>query len=80
MAGMSSLLDAAQADDEVAEAVRLIYRTTHNVAEGAGAAALAAVAQECETLSGKRVAAILTGGNIDLDWFNQILRGETPSV
>ena len=67
-------------DDEVAEAVRLIYRTTHNVAEGAGAAALAAVAQEREIRQGKRVAAILTGGNIDLDWFNTILRGETPVV
>lgn len=66
-------------DDEVAEAVRMIYRTTHNIAEGAGAAALAAVVQERQRLQGKRVAAILTGGNIDLGCFNAILSGDTPS-
>ena len=60
--------------------VRLLYRTTHNVAEGAGAAACAALHQEREAMQGKRAAVILTGGNIDADWFSLILSGGTPQV
>jgi threonine dehydratase len=63
-------------DDEVASAIRRLYRCTHNVAEGAGAAAY----QERERMLGKRIAVILTGGNIDRAWFVQVLGGETPSV
>jgi threonine dehydratase len=63
-------------DDEVADAVRLIYSTTHNVAEGAGAAACAAAAKEDNR--GRKVAIVLTGGNIDRDWFATILAGGTP--
>ncbi len=67
-------------DDEVAEAMRLIFRTTHNVAEGAGAAPLAALLQERARMTGRRVAVILCGGNVDSEWFARILAGETPSV
>ncbi|MDM7862250.1 threonine dehydratase [Alteromonas sp. ASW11-36] len=67
-------------DDEVAAAIRLYYTATHNMAEGAGAAPLAAAMQEREQLKGKRVAVILCGGNIDTDWFVQVMRGETPQV
>ena len=67
-------------DDEVACAVRRLYRCTHNVAEGAGAAACAAAYQEREQMRGKRIAVILTGGNIDRAWFVQVLNGETPKV
>lgn len=67
-------------DDEVAEAIRLIYAMTHNIAEGAGAAATAAVMQERDRCQGKRVAAILTGGNIDRDWLIKILDGKTPEL
>ncbi len=67
-------------DDEIAEAIRLLYRTTHNIAEGAGAAATAALMQEREKQKGKRVAVVLTGGNIDLSWFGQVLAGHTPEV
>jgi threonine dehydratase len=66
-------------EDEVAEAIRLYYRSTHNIAEGAGAAPLAALMQEREQMAGRKVAVILTGGNIDTDWYLQVLRGETPS-
>ncbi len=45
--------------------MRAYYTDTHNLAEGAGAAALAALMQERETMRGKRVAVILSGGNID---------------
>ncbi|WP_420235211.1 threonine dehydratase [Pseudomonas sp. ABY48] len=55
----------AVSDAEIAGAMRAYYTDTHNLAEGAGAAALAALMQECETMRGKRVAVILSGGNID---------------
>jgi threonine dehydratase len=67
-------------DDEIAEAMRLLYRTTHNVAEGAGAAATAALTQERSRQQNKRVAVVLTGGNIDLEMFSQVLAGNTPQV
>jgi threonine dehydratase len=60
-------------DDEVAEAMRILFDDTHNVAEGAGAAALAAVLQEGQESRGKRVAAVLSGGNVDRDVFARIL-------
>lgn len=67
-------------DDEIAEAVRTYYRTTHNLAEGAGAAPLAALMQEREQMVGKRVAVILCGGNIDAGVFSEVLAGRTPQV
>jgi threonine dehydratase len=66
-------------EDEIAEAVRVIYTDTHNVAEGAGAAPLAALIKEREQQAGKRVAVIQSGGNIDMPKFCQILGGQTPS-
>lgn len=66
-------------DDEVAETMRLYYRATHNIAEGAGAAALAALIKERGRMAGKKVAVILTGGNVDTDWYAQVLRGKTPA-
>jgi threonine dehydratase len=56
-------------DDEVAAAIRAYWTDTHNLAEGAGAAALAALMQERRTMAGKRVGLVLTGGNIDLALF-----------
>jgi threonine dehydratase len=70
----------AVSDDEVAAAIRLYYTATHNLAEGAGAASLAALTQERTRMQGKRVAVILTGGNIDMDLFQTVMRGETPKV
>lgn len=70
----------AVSDDEVAEAVRLYFRLTHNVAEGAGAAPLAALMQERMQLAGQKVGVILCGGNIDTEWFRQILAGDTPTI
>ncbi len=65
-------------DDEVAAAMRLYFRATHNVAEGAGASPLAALLRERGRMKGKNVALILSGGNVDTDWFETVLRGETP--
>ncbi|MCP1849997.1 MULTISPECIES: threonine dehydratase [unclassified Bradyrhizobium] len=56
-------------DDEVGQAIRAYWTDTHNLAEGAGAAALAAALQEKNRLAGKRVGLILSGGNIDFDLF-----------
>jgi threonine dehydratase len=58
-------------DDEVAAAIRAYWTDTHNLAEGAGAAALAAALQDKAKLRGKRVGLILSGGNIDFDLFNR---------
>lgn len=55
----------AVSEDEIAEAMRVYYTDTHNLAEGAGAAALAALMQERDRMQGKRVGVILSGGNID---------------
>lgn len=70
----------AVSEDEIAAAVRILFTATHNTAEGAGAAALAALMQERARLRGKRAGVILSGGNIDMPVFAKILNGETPAV
>jgi threonine dehydratase len=70
----------AVSEDEIAEAIRILYATTHNLAEGAGAAPLAALLKEQARYAGKRAGLIVTGGNIDMPVFTQVLRGETPGA
>ncbi len=70
----------AVTDEEVAEAMRVLFAATHNVAEGAGAAAFAAITKNRHHLKGKRVAAILTGANVDTEILAQVLSGSTPKV
>ena len=70
----------AVSDDEVREAMRIYFTATHNVAEGAGAASLAAALKEKETLRGKRVAIVLTGGNVDREVFAKVLAASGPNV
>ncbi|ATQ76257.1 hypothetical protein CR152_18225 [Massilia violaceinigra] len=67
----------AVTDDEVARAMRLYYRCTHNLAEGAGAAALAAAMQikDSALIRGKKIGLPLTGGNVDAELFRRILQG-----
>jgi len=67
-------------EDDIAEAARAYFQDTHNVAEGAGAAPLAGLMQERERMVGKRVALILSGGNIDAAVYRRILAGETPKT
>ncbi len=62
-------------DDEVAAAIRAYWQDTHNLAEGAGAAPLAALLQEKPRMQGRRVAVILCGGNIDLALFRAWVPG-----
>jgi threonine dehydratase len=56
-------------DDRIAAAIGAYWTDTHNLIEGAGAAPLAALIQESESMRGKRVALIASGGNIDLALF-----------
>lgn len=67
-------------DAAVAEAIRVYYRDIHNLAEGAGAAPLAALMQEADAMRGREVAVILCGGNIDTDWFLTVMQGGVPTV
>ena len=67
-------------ETEIAGAMRALYADTHNVAEGAGAAAFAALMQERRRQRGRRVAAVLTGGNVDTDVFRTVLAGDVPLV
>ena len=60
-------------DEEVAQAMRALYTDTHNAAEGAGAAALAAALKERVALRGQCVGVALTGANVDADLFGQTL-------
>ena len=65
-------------DAQIADAIRVYFEDTHNLAEGAGAAPLAALMTEREQMAGARVGVILCGGNIDSDWMATILAGGTP--
>ena len=60
-------------EEEIAAAVRAYYTDTHNLAEGAGAAPLAALVKEREAMRGRKVALVLSGGNIDLELFRRVL-------
>ena len=60
-------------DTQIRAAMRHYFTDTHNAAEGAGAAPLAALLQERDRMRGKRVALILTGGNIDRSLFAEVL-------
>jgi threonine dehydratase len=64
-------------DNEIADAMRMLYGCTHNVCEGAGAAAIAAALQEASKIKGRKVAVIASGGNVDRDVFAAVLKGET---
>ncbi|SDE78328.1 threonine dehydratase [Variovorax sp. CF079] len=63
----------AVSDEEVAAAMRTLFTDTHNVAEGAGAAALAAAMQQRSRWQGKTVGIALTGGNVDAAMFAEVL-------
>lgn len=69
----------AVSDDEIAAAMQALFEDTHNVAEGAGAASLAAAMQERDSLSGKKVALVISGGNVDREVFARVLMGNQKS-
>lgn len=63
----------AVTDDEVAAAMRILFADTHNVAEGAGAAGLAAAISQAGRTGGQPVGFALTGGNVDTEVFARVL-------
>jgi threonine dehydratase len=70
-------------DAEVAQAMKALYLDTHNVAEGAGAASLAAALQRARTnpgeIAGRCVGLTLCGGNVDHEVFAQVLGAPMPA-
>ena len=65
----------AVSDDEVAASMRALFSDTHNAAEGAGAAALAAAMQQRERWRGQTVGVTLSGGNVDRAVFARVMAG-----
>jgi threonine dehydratase len=61
---------------ELAGGVRTALRTTHNLAEGAGAASIAAAMKLRDQLTGKRVVCVMSGGNLDAEKLGMILRSQ----
>jgi threonine dehydratase len=73
-AGLAGFVLVSEA--EMAQAVRLLLRTTHNLAEGAGAAGLAGLIKLGDTLAGRKVGIILSGGNIDRETLRRVVSGD----
>ncbi len=67
-------------DDDIAEAIRAFWMDAHNLAEGAGAAALAAAMKERALLAGRKVGLVLSGGNIDFDLFQRWVAAEPKAA
>jgi threonine dehydratase len=67
-------------ENSIAEAMGIYFDDTHQIAEGAGAAPLAALMQERQRMANKNVAVVLSGGNIERARFLQVLSGATPSA
>lgn len=77
---MQALLDDVilVSDDELRIAVKWLLEHTHNLAEGAGAATLAAAYKERSRFAGQKVVGVLSGGNLDIKLLPQILAMESP--
>ena len=65
-------------DAGIVAAMRAYYTDTHNLSEGAGAAPLAALMQERERMRGRKVGLVLSGGNVDLPLFRQLMAEGPP--
>jgi len=74
--GLSDVVTLTEA--ELAEGVRLALRTTHNLAEGAGAAPIAAALKLRDRLAGRKVVCVMSGGNLDTDTLRTILGSPAP--
>lgn len=72
--GLAGFVTASEA--ELAEALRLLFSATHNLAEGAGAAGLAGLFKLRKTLTGKKVAIAISGSNIDRETLRRVVNGE----
>jgi threonine dehydratase len=72
--GLAGFVTATEA--QLAEAIRVLVRTTHNLAEGAGAAGLAGLFALRDRLAGKTVAIVLSGSNIDAETLRRVITRE----
>ena len=75
---LSELLDdfVLVAEEELRQAIRILIEKTHNLAEGAGAASVAAAIKLRERLVGRRVAVVLSGGNLSLEQLRWVLSND----
>jgi threonine dehydratase len=73
LAGVERVVTVSE--EEIKAAMRAYFADTHNLAEGAGAAPLAALLKEKDRMAGKRVGLVLSGGNIDTPVYRDILAG-----
>ena len=67
-------------DEDTAEAMRVLLRTTHQLPEPAGAIALAGLLAERDAVAGQRVGVVLSGGNCDTSILTEVLAGRTPAA
>ncbi|HEU4400861.1 MAG TPA: threonine/serine dehydratase [Candidatus Polarisedimenticolia bacterium] len=72
--GLAGFVKISEA--EIAAALRLLLRTTHNLVEGAGAAGLAGLLRLRDRLAGKTVGIVLSGSNIDEQTLRRVVTGE----
>jgi len=77
-AGAARFIEVSE--EQIAEGMRAYFDDTHQVAEGAGAAPLAALLTERERSADRKVALILSGGNIERARYLEVLKGGTPPV
>jgi len=71
---------ALVSDEDIASAIRAYWTDAHNLAEGAGAAALAAAMKDRSRLKGRKVGLVLSGGNIDFDLFQRWVASARKAV
>ncbi len=67
-------------DEEIIDAMRALYEDTHNLAEGAGAAGMAAALKEKHQIKDKRVGIVLSGGNVDRSSYGAVLNATTARM
>ena len=72
--GLKDFVLATEA--EIADAVRLVMRTTHSLVEGAGATPFAGLRLLRDRLAGRKVAVVLSGSNIDAETLRRVVNGE----
>jgi threonine dehydratase len=70
-AGAARIVAVSEA--QISEAMRIYYSDTHNLAEGAGAASLAALIEERDAMRGRKVGVILSGGNVDRSVYARVI-------
>jgi threonine dehydratase len=76
VAGAARIVEVTE--DAAAEAMRVMFATTHNMPEPAGSVALAGLLAERDRQRGRRVAVIHSGGNGDSAMIEGVLAGRTP--